>query len=162
MLQLVLLFPGPNDVFWLCFMTWITILLQHETEVIFDSRLNYRLQNLLQVDLQSEFSIDVSEHVVKWIVNLMFECRENLWVGLFLLPACLVIAVPASSPYMHYMFLPAYSLQNMLPNMLHATPSNIRHSLHGLLHSMLHTCFIAHANLLNRKHPSWRNIKLPT
>jgi len=27
---------------------------------------------------------------------------------------------------------------------------------------MLHTCFIAHANLLNRKHPSWLNVKLPT
>ncbi len=52
----------------------------------------------------------------------------------------------------------------MLQNVLYATRSN---TLHGLLHSMLHTCSIAHTNQLNRKHlpntlPTWLPNKLPT
>ena len=50
--------------------------------MIFDSGLDYRLQNLLQVDLQSEFSIDISGHVVK--MNSIF----GGWVpGKFVSPA---------------------------------------------------------------------------
>ena len=50
--------------------------------MIFDPGLDYRLQNLLQVDLQSEFSIGISGHVVK--MNSIF----GGWVpGKFVSPA---------------------------------------------------------------------------
>ncbi len=61
--------------------------------MIFDPGLDYRLQNLLQVDLQSEFSIDISGHVVK--MNSIF----GGWVpGKFVSPAFFATRVPPYLP----------------------------------------------------------------
>jgi len=48
--------------------------------MIFDSELDYRLQNLLQVDFQSEFFIDIFEHVVKMNIRLeiMIYCSSAM------------------------------------------------------------------------------------
>ncbi len=69
--------------------------------MIFDPGLDYRLQNLLQVDLQSEFSIDISGHVVK--MNSIF----GGWVpGKFVSPAFFATRVPPQSRRVQGMGVP--------------------------------------------------------
>jgi len=56
------------------------------------------------------------------------------------------VALPDAVKYILFSYHGTQLPTRSPTHMLHVSRSNMRHSLHDLLHSMLHTCSIAHAN----------------